>query len=131
MIDLNDCCSCASAAAVKANDATASATNVFTISSSMVPRVPGAAGERDHSRGGAAPSRGCGEALGYCFDAFSAANREPLRRKSLWLSPPRAKEILQQRRRLGLADAAIDLGPVQAGGRGEKAHAALDRAALG
>ena len=41
------------------------------------------------------------------------------------------KKSSQQRRRLGLADAAIDLGPVQAGRRGEIAHAVLDRAALG
>src|SRR4029453_10659391 len=46
-------------------------------------------------------------------------------------SAPGGEKRTQQRRRFGLADAAIDLGSVQAGGGGEIAHAVLDRAALG
>src|SRR5882757_5788483 len=44
---------------------------------------------------------------------------------------PGAEEALEQLRGLGFPDAAIDLGPVQAGRCGEKAHPALDPAALG
>src|SRR5262249_6893986 len=46
-------------------------------------------------------------------------------------SAPLAQEGLERRGRLGLADAAIDLGPVVAGRRGEEAHPVLDRATLG
>src|SRR5262245_47091035 len=59
-------------------------------------------------------------------------------RRSRWRPLARARgstaggeEAAQQGRGLALADAAVDLGPVQAAGRGEVAHAALDRAALG
>ena len=40
------------------------------------------------------------------------------------------KKPFEQRRRLRLADAAIDLRPVVAGGRGEEPHAVFDRPAL-
>src|SRR4029079_15882691 len=46
-------------------------------------------------------------------------------------SAARGKKLAQQRRRLGLAEAAIDLRPVQASGGREIAHAAFDRAAFG
>jgi hypothetical protein len=44
--------------------------------------------------------------------------------------PPLRKEPTQQRRRLLLADATIDVGAVMAGRGGEEPHAAFDRAAL-
>src|SRR5262245_17982319 len=110
---LNDCGSCALAPAAKAIDATASVTNVFT--GSLLKRLPHFqmphAGGRDHSRAEAAPSRG--------------------RDHGKQWSAPDAEEVPQQRRRLSLADAAIDLRSVLAGRGGEVAHAALDRAALG
>src|SRR5262249_23820049 len=46
-------------------------------------------------------------------------------------SAPQLEKVAQQGRGFALPDAAIDLGPVQAGRRGEIAHAVLDRAALG
>src|SRR5262245_13978728 len=46
-------------------------------------------------------------------------------------STPQLEKVAQQRRGLAFPDAAIDLGPVQAGRGGEIAHAVLDRAALG
>src|SRR5262249_56338676 len=45
-------------------------------------------------------------------------------------SPPGGEKVAQQRRCVRLADAAVDLRPVQAGGGGEVAHAVLDRAAF-
>src|SRR5690242_6823010 len=44
--------------------------------------------------------------------------------------PPRPKKVLQQRRRLALADRRIDLRRVVAGGLAEEPHPGLDRATL-
>src|SRR5260221_10697979 len=45
-------------------------------------------------------------------------------------SAPDHEKVAQQRRGLGLPDAATDFRPVQAGGGREITHAVLDRAAL-
>src|ERR1700682_1620444 len=49
----------------------------------------------------------------------------------LFNSPPRLKEIPQQRRRLALTDRRLDLGDMMASRRREEPHAGLDGAALG
>ena len=46
------------------------------------------------------------------------------------MSPPLAKELLEQRRGLGFGKAAVDFRPVMAGRRREKLHAVIDRPAL-
>src|SRR5262249_50057729 len=103
---LNDCCSCALAPAAKAIDATASVTNVFTGSSSSdCPTFR-------------------------CHMGANGTIAEPRRPRHgavtrTWRSAPGAEEVREQRRRLGLADAAVDLRPVLAGRGGEVAHAAL------
>src|SRR5689334_2950904 len=57
----------------------------------------------------------------------------PSRDENRWTddSPPRGEERAQQRRRLGLADPAENLGPMVAGRGGEELDAVLDCAALG
>src|SRR5712691_5682080 len=114
MMALNDCCSCAwlSGAVVKkptASKAAAAAQNLFTVSSSI------------HVRSGWILWGHGGNVT--WFDADVG--------KPVQTSAPRGEELAPHLGRLDLADAAVDLRSVQAGGRGKEAYAALDRAALG
>src|SRR5262245_57272076 len=116
---LNDCCSCARAGGARttASNATAKAQSFVTAASSNRAVDP-----RGYY-GGRGPRHQSSDTV-LCWRLKFAP---PARAGS----SAGGEEAAQQGRGFGLADAAVDLGPVQAGGRREKAHAALDRAALG
>src|ERR1700704_5707342 len=129
---LNDCCSCANpseapamARQVTAKQAAASAHSFVTRSSSIrgVRRIL---------------LRGARNVTWFqCVDVNQASERARTMQEPGVSSPcmprsaARGEKFAQQQGGLGLADAAINLRPVQAGGGREIAHAAFDCAPFG
>src|SRR4029077_18979421 len=78
--------------------------------------------------------RGCD----FCREASPSSTRhgqtgrqDRLRTRNQFLDrPSRLEEIFQQRRAFAFVDAAINVGPVMAGGRSKEAHAVFDGTAL-